>query len=286
MARLQLEPISRITLSGPDIFQQHYLIPCTPVILTNFSESWLARTKWSFDYFKDCAGDVVIPLYGESFSGTGKNYLEVTTHMNFGDYLDLIATERTHLRMFLFNIFKHIPTLSDDFDFPPIVPSFLEKRPFLFFGGRGSFVDAHYDVNLSHIFLTQFLGKRKVILFAPSESVLLYKHPLTVSTNIDIGDPDFVKYPKLKEAKGMECVLEPYETLFIPSGYWYYVYYVEAGFSLILRSQAIPFTRRMMALLNLFNLLVLDNSISKLIGAQKWYWFKEQMAVKRARRHK
>ena len=284
MSRLQLEPIPRIALSDPTVFQQHYLTPCKPVILTNFSESWLAREKWTFDYFKNCAGNVVVPLYGGTFAAAEKTYMEVTTHMSFGDYLDLIATERTQLRMFLFNIFKHIPNLRNDFDYPSIVPSFLEKHPFLFFGGSGSFVDVHYDVDLSHIFLTQFYGKRKIILFAPSESILLYRHPLTVSSNIDIGDPDFVKYPKLKEAKGMECILEPHETLFIPSGYWHYVYYLEGGFGLILRSQAIPFTRRMTALLNTFKLIILDNSMSKLIGAQRWYWFKEQMAVKRANR--
>ncbi|WP_165481750.1 hypothetical protein [Legionella steigerwaltii] len=57
--------------------------------------------------------------------------------------------------------------------------------------------------------------------------------------------------------------------MFIPSGYWHYIYYLEGGFGLSLRSQAIPLTRRLKAALNIFKLLVLDNNIGKLIGAEK-----------------
>lgn len=286
MPQLNLIPILRAKMPDPSRFQRAYLKLSKPVILTDFSESWEARKKWTFEYFQKYAGDVEVPLYGEGFAGSEKNYMESSTRMRFGDYIDLIAADKTQLRMFLFNIFDHIPSLCHDFNYPTIVPSYLTKYPFMFFGGRGSFVDAHYDVDLSHVFLTQFHGKRKVILFPPSESIFLYRHPLTVSTNVDIGNPDYAKYPKLLRASGYECILEPGETLFIPSGYWHYIYYLEGGFGLSLRSQSIPLNKRISGLWNICKLLLIDNNLSKLIGASKWYIMKEKIAVKRANRTK
>src|SRR5207244_128654 len=99
-------------------------------------------------------------------------------------------------------------------------------------------------------------GRKKIILFAGEYSTLLYRHPLTVSTNVNIAKPDFLTYPKLMHAKGYECILQPNETLFMPSGYWHYIYYMDTGFSLSLRAQTSQWTRRLCGLMNIFNLVV------------------------------
>jgi hypothetical protein len=187
--------------------------------------------------------------------------------------------------MFLFNIHKNIPALCEDFDYPEIVDRYLTKFPFLFFGQAGSHVDVHYDADMSHVFITQFLGRKKIILFAPEYSKHLYHHPFTVSCNVDLSKPDLNKYPKLAKAKGFECVLNPGETLFMPSGYWHYIYYIDTSFSLSLRAQASNFTQRLRGYRNIFNLMVVDNYLNKILKSKRWYAMKEKIAVQRAEKY-
>lgn len=279
--KLQLQPVPVCEHITRETFQEQYLKPGKPAILKDFSANWPARKKWSLDYFKQHHGNIMVPVYEEAFANTGQSYTNSDRKMRFAEYLEIIETQPTQLRMFLFNIFKHVPSLCQDFDYPDITDRYVKNYPFMFFGGEGSKVDVHYDLDLSHVFLTQFSGKKRVILFPPEYSNHLYRHPLTVSCNIDIGNPDFNRYPKLAEAQGYECTICDGDTLFMPSGYWHYVYYLEGGFALSLRSRPDSALRRMYSFIKIFNLTVLDHSVSKILGAKRWYQMKEKMAENR-----
>ncbi|OGT29945.1 MAG: hypothetical protein A3E87_09415 [Gammaproteobacteria bacterium RIFCSPHIGHO2_12_FULL_35_23] len=282
MAALNLIPIPISEEISREEFQKGFAKPNKPVVLKNYSLGWPARKKWTFEYFKSQHADLMVPVYKEAFANSGTSYTSTDNKMLFGDYLDLIATTSTHYRMFLFNIFKHIPSLCNDFFYPDIIDRYLTKYPFMFFGGATSWVDVHYDLDLSHVFLTQFYGKKRVILFGPEYSNYLYRHPLTVSCNIDIGNPDFECYPRLKEAQGYECTLDSGDTLFIPTGYWHYIYYLEGGFALSLRARPDSLTKRLLSGVKIFNLTILDHHISRFLGVQRWYNMKEKMAVNTA----
>tara|TARA_R110000868_G_scaffold362686_2_gene624910 strand:- start:30669 stop:31544 length:876 start_codon:yes stop_codon:yes gene_type:complete len=282
MTDLNLQSVARIDSISRDDFQNTFVKSNTPVVMRSFSENWAAKDKWTYDYFKQHCGDVEVPLYSEAMATSDDNYLTAQDKMRFGDYLDLIQQGPSKKRMFLFNIFEHMPQLCDDFSYPDLSKRFLNKYPFMFFGGETSYVDVHYDLDLSHVFLTQFTGKKKIILFAPEYSQHLYQHPLTVSCNVDFRDPDFERYPLLNHVKGYECTLEHGDTLFIPTGYWHYVYYETSGFSLSLRSRPERLSRRLYSWLKIFNLTVADRTIAKILGAQKWYDKKEVMAQKTA----
>jgi nitrite reductase/ring-hydroxylating ferredoxin subunit len=283
MQQLSLTPISKIEIKETADFIHTYFNNNQPVIITNYCSHWPAMGKWTFDYFKKSVGHIKVPLYAEAFADTGKSYMEPTTKMLFGDYLDLIANDATTLRMFLFNIFKYMPNLCADFDYPLLTKGYLKKYPFMFFGGKNSFVDVHYDIDLSHVFLTQFLGERKIILFPPEDSVSLYRHPFTVSTNVDLGNVDYTRYPKIVQTNGLICTLKPFETLFIPSGYWHYIYYEQGGFGLSLRAWPTCPMRRLQGLWNIAKLSLIDNNLSKILGPKRWYDWKEAWAIYRAK---
>jgi hypothetical protein len=143
----------------------------------------------------------------------------------------------------------------------------------------------HYDVDLSHVFLTHFGGKKTVILFSPEYNDALYRHPFTVSTNVDIGNPDFKRYPALRNISGYECQLQQGDTLFIPSGWWHYIRYEEPSFSLSLRALSDSWLRRSQGLWNIGKLILLDKNITRMMGGQRWYAKKEQWAQHRAMRY-
>ena len=100
----------------------------------------------------------------------------------------------------------------------------------------------HYDIDVSHIFLTQFHGRKRVMLVAPEQTKRMYKLPLSFHAHEDIDwrNPDYDRFPALRGVKGMGGVLEHSETLFMPTGWWHYMEYLEGGFAISLRAIASP----------------------------------------------
>jgi len=278
MDKLNLHPVIRIDSLEKVSFVDDFLKPNQPVVLRSFAAQWPAMQKWDYSFLKRGCGDVNVPLYSEAFAGSGNDYLATDNTMRFADYLDLIAKEPTQLRMFLFNIFKYMPQLCEDFYFPDLGVSWLQKFPFVFFGGEGSYVDIHYDLDHSHVFLTQFIGHKQVILYAPRWSKHLYRHPFTVSSNVNLHQPDWQTYPKVPEAQGFVATLQHGDTLFIPSKWWHYIEYTTGGFSMALRAMPSGLLPKVSGLLSIGRMKLLDYNIGRIMGHKRWYQIKERMA--------
>ena len=157
---------------------------------------------------------------------------------------------------------------------------FLNDYPFMFFGGQGSITAMHYDIDLSHVFLNQLHGRKRVILFHPDQSKYLYHHPFTVASYVDLDRPDYEKYPALAKVQGFETILYPGESLFIPSGYWHYIEYLDGGYSISLRAND-SIWRRAKGAINIATHYVIDKGMNKLFGS-KWRKMKESLAERRA----
>ena len=84
-------------------------------------------------------------------------------------------------------------------------------------------------------------GRKRITLFGPECSPRLYRHPFTVRSYVDPERPDFRRFPGLAGVEGHQVVLEPGETLFIPSGFWHHVVYEEGGYSISLRCRSLGF---------------------------------------------
>lgn len=278
---MNLEKIDKRSGLTPEEFKKEYLDTRTPVILTDFAADWPAMEKWTFDYLRDKFGDIVVPLFDKKFSEPGKTYMSPSQMMRFGDYLTLIENEPTELRMFLFNIFKHAPELLHDVGTPNIMDGFLNEYPFMFFGGQGSNVKMHYDIDCSNVFLTQFQTRKKVTLFSPRQSKYLYHLPFTVASLVDMEEPDTEKYPALARVKGWEGTIGHGETIFIPSMYWHFIEYVDGGFSLALRSSH-SVTNRIKGAFNIARHFVVDRGMNMVLGT-RWHKIKKDLAYKRAR---
>lgn len=282
MAKLRLTDIERFDHLSKEDFVENYLKPNKPVVFRNFAANWPALKKWTYDYLKQGCGEVKVPLYDGDFASGGADYMAAKTTMTFAEYLELIQKEPTQLRMFLFNVFKYMPQLMDDFHYPDIGVKFIKGFPFLFCGGEGSYVDLHYDLDLSHVFLTQFTGKKQVVLFPPDASKHLYQHPLTVSTNVNLLNLDLNRYPKIAEADGYQTVLSNGDTLFIPSRWWHFIEYKTAGISMSLRAVSQGYWQMSKGVVSIAKLKYLDANIGRLLGSKNWYQIKEKIAHKRA----
>ncbi len=237
---MELQNVERIQ-AEKDLFKERFYKPQIPCVLTNFTQDWGLR-NWTADYLKSVAGNDQVKLYSNAYDNgqTLDTFIKPQTEINFGDYLDIMTSNvETDLRLFLFDIFKEHPDLTEQIVNPDIGANLLKYR-YSFFGTKNSATRMHYDIDYSNVFLSQFMGRKHVLLFERNQGLNLYQIPYTTHSFVDfskLGNPDYeAKFPRLDKLNGYELILEPGETLFMPSGYWHFISYLDSSFSVALRS--------------------------------------------------
>ena len=282
MLKLNLQDIPRVKSISKEDFIEHYYKPQKPVVLENFIQDWPAYNKWSLDYFKEIAGDKIVSLYDDRPVSYKDGFNEAHAKMPLKDYIHLLQNGSTKYRIFLWNILKEVPQLQNDFKYPDLGLKLLKKLPMLFFGGKDTHTFMHYDIDLANIFHFHFAGEKEVILFDQNQNKYLYKipHSLITREDIDFSNPDFEKWPALKQAKGYKTNLKHGEVLYMPEGYWHYMKYITTGFSMSLR--AIPRNPKHLskAIYNVFFMRHFDHVMRRIKG-QKWIDWKNETAVKK-----
>ena len=280
--RMNLTEIPRETRISREDFLQKYVKPQKPVVIEQLIEDWPAYNKWSLDYIREVAGDKTVPLFDNRPISSEYKFNEPHTHMKMRDYIDLLKKGPTNYRIFLYHLLKEVPLLQEDFKFPKVGLKLIKQVPMLFFGGENSKVFMHYDIDFANILHFHFHGKKKCILFPPSETKYLYKvpHALISREDIDFHNPDFEKFPALKKARGMVTELNHGEVLYMPEGYWHQMTYLTPGFSMSLRGAPRRVGNLSKALYNLFFMRHFDNYMRKWKG-QKWIDYKNSQAIKK-----
>ncbi|TGV00698.1 cupin-like domain-containing protein [Flavivirga rizhaonensis] len=277
---LNLQDIPRVKTINKADFLKYYFNPQKPIVIERFIEDWPAYTKWNLDYMKAIAGNITIPLYDDRPVDYKDGFNEPHAKMKMSDYIDLLKSEPTKYRIFLWNALKEIPELQKDFTFPDFGLRLMKGIPMLFFGGRNSHTFMHYDIDLANIFHFHFEGTKQVIMFDQKQSKYLYKipHSLITREDIDFNNPDFKKWPMLKKAKGHKTELKHGEILYMPEGYWHYMRYITPGFSMSLRAIARNPKNFSRAIYNLLIMRNYDNMMRRLRG-QKWIDWKNEQAI-------
>lgn len=277
---MELIPIDRRTGLSREEFIENYLKPKKPVVFTDLSKDWPAITKWTPEFLREHYGNLDVPVVGPDYHKPGPNYMKSHITMKFGEYLDMIRKGPTEYRIFLWNIFDHARELIHDVANPTICDGWVDKYPFMFFGGAGAVTNLHYDIDCSNVFHTHFWTRKHIILFEPNQSALLYQHPYTVQSDIKPLEPDYNKYHALRKAVGHETILQHGETLFIPALWWHYIVYMDGGYSISLRSRDSVFTQAR-GLWNIARHFVIDKGMNTVMGP-KWKSWKEEYARKKA----
>lgn len=93
---------------------------------------------------------------------------------------------------------------------------------------------AHYD--MSHNMACCMVGRRRFTLFPPEQVHNLYPGPLELTPGgqavsmVDLRNPDFQRYPRVREAlaAGEVAELEPGDVLFYPALWWHQVEALDA----------------------------------------------------------
>jgi hypothetical protein len=277
-----LHPIDVVDTIDPLDFKKNYLQPRRPLLIKGLTKSWPAREKWSAEYLKEVVGAQVVPLYDNTKADPSKPINSAATQMPFDEYISLIKSQPTELRIFFFNIFKYAPELLNDIVLPKdLMGGFIESMPAMFFGGSNSVTFLHYDIDLPHIFHTHFGGRKHVILFENKWKRRLYCIPNATYAleDYDVANPDFDRFPALRGVEGTEVFLEHGDTLFMPTGYWHWMKYIDGSFSLSLRAWDASVARKAASLYNLAIKGGVDSAL-KMAFKGKYATYREALAVK------
>ncbi|MBD0331021.1 MAG: cupin-like domain-containing protein [Chitinophagaceae bacterium] len=275
---MQLQTVPVFNEIKPQIFQDNFYKPQKPVVIKDLAKEWPAYNKWNWHYFKQLVGNKQVALYNNVKSDAYTPINTADDYKTFGEYIDMISESPAGWRIFLFNIFDHAPQLINDFTWPEhLMKGFVKKYPMLFVGGATSITHMHFDIDLSNIIHTQFVGRKRVLLFPFREQHKLYRKPFEVLSIADFSNyyhnnatPDYEQFPALKLAKGYEVILEHGDTLFMPAGYWHHMEYLDSGFAMSLRALQPSISGKLKGAWNLFGMRTIDTVMKK--TAPKWWY--------------
>ena len=279
---MQLQAIDKIETISPEDFKKNYYNRKKPLIITGLAKQWPGFKKWDWDYFIKTAGNTDVGVYDNVKSDAHTPINTADAYMKFGDYLKQVKEGPLELRIFLFNIFQHAPELVKDFFWPEeLMTGFVKKYPMLFVGGAGSITHMHFDIDMSHILHTQFMGKKRVLLFPHEEQYKLYRKPWEVLSMANYAHYhksfDYENFPATRLAKGYEVILEHGDTLYMPAGYWHHMEYIESGFAMSLRALQNNLGGKLDGAWKLFGMRGIDTIMKK--TAPKWWYNRKKKRV-------
>jgi hypothetical protein len=144
----------------------------------------------------------------------------------------------------------------------------------LWISEKGNLTPPHHD--FSDNFLAQIRGRKRVFLWSPVDSPLLYINPLGGAHDrmsaVDVKSPDLRAHPRFAEAQAIECVLEPGDVVFIPAGWIHCIVTLDFSISAnywwrsAQRGGLFPTNDKVLLLQYLFRLYPLRPELRALVG--------------------
>ncbi len=255
---LRGRPIERVAGLAPAEFERRFVEGHgRPAIVTDEMADWPARTRWTFDLFRERYGDDQIyansPLLLEEDVGCRPVQVLVSLRDYIDGLLDPAAPRRVEflrgtpeelaqnglplyapsyralaLHPELAADLHPVPRFCDDWlsRFPASLVRFLELygQPinFLLVAPTGGKAFLHQDYWGTHTYLAQLVGRKVAVLFSPADTGSLHDGAVR-----DPFDCDPARFPRFAQATPHVAVLEPGELLFVPSLWWHFVITLE-----------------------------------------------------------
>jgi hypothetical protein len=195
-------------IASGDVDLRAAAIANAPLLQAGAFEKW-PPASWSLDVLEQRFADVPI-VHG-------------TSEISLGEYVarirDGLVTNR--------GPFKVPEAIFAEMGFPPFLPSAIcegDGRPELYLTARAGVTALHRDV-VDGVLLNLF-GRRRFTFFTPDQDKLVYPRSNFTSYQIcrvDPRRPDLAQYPRFAEARAIDVLLEPGDTLFVPVGWFHQV---------------------------------------------------------------
>jgi hypothetical protein len=209
-------------------FMKEFYEPGIPVVFKNASKVWKANGLFTPNWFRENYGDRTKALNGSTYTMRQiMDLVETSTESNPAPY------------PIKFNVPEELPELTpliQPLNLNYAYPNWLENKMFnlghwggiteLFIGGAGGkFPYIHLDYYHLNAWINQLYGNKRFTVFPRGQEDFLYPKPDDPwRSDMNIFEPDYVKYPKYKQATPIHFTVGAGETLFIPAGTWHTAY--------------------------------------------------------------
>jgi cupin-like protein len=234
--------IERREVLSREEFSHEYLSGSgKPVVVAGATDAWPARSKWTFDFFASRYGKETILALDNPIKPTIGRRLELAEFLVYCQSASLsvlgkVPTPRPFYASY--RPFSRHPELRDDFShFSFLENSFLQLRGelqswynenfgWLFFGPKGTITPLHVDHFMTHAWLAQFVGRKRVLLFSPQDAGRIpgLTPPGALLSDLFSQKEERTAHPSVESslaagAQTYEGVINPGEVVFIPSGW-------------------------------------------------------------------
>lgn len=243
----------RVKSYEPNMVDRSLSNELRPFIFSNSLNLWLALKLWNPMFFKKKYGkeqfmvtlnlpDKICPYFYNA-----KLY---RTLMKFSDFIDLLSENKNcYLAQEDMSAFKD---LTNDYNFCELIPTIYHSYKVSTNLWIGSNTRSGLHLDNYDNFLAQIYGIKKVVLIPPEDAEFLYPIPSNFfKSPLNPMEPDLCEFPKFKNARVFEGELRPGDVLFIPKGWYHYIY--SPGQSISLNSWYGPSLTLKQLLLSFFN---------------------------------
>jgi len=191
-----------------------------PVVVTDATDAWPARAKWTFDFFSQRFGEkivVVADRLGNAKAARKVRFSDYLTYCRF-PFATSLAQANPEFPFYLtsFSPFSEHPELLEDFSEPYFVENVFQELTgelkkwyydgfsWVFIGPQGTLSPFHVDLFGTHAWLAQLTGTKRFVLVPP---------------------------PGIVATSPVQCDLLPGEVIFIPAGWAHQVVSLEPSIS-------------------------------------------------------
>ncbi len=222
--------LRRSLIDRQTFLDQHYAVS-RPVIVSGMLAGWPAL-NWTPEILKQRVGSAEVEYQAGRAANPGFEEA-MSSHVRrgpFDAFIDRLAAPDAgnDTYMTAYNAAKNAaalaPLAADLGTLDAFVTSTggaMDGMPWI--GAAGSFTPLHHD--LTNNLIVQVVGRKKLRLAPPSETAKLGNERGVYSDVRDLDDPnlDLARFPRLKDIRIYDVVLEPGAILFVPVGWWHQV---------------------------------------------------------------
>ena len=200
--------IKRVSKLDPVVFEREYMERGLPVIIRGAINDWKALSRWmDLEYIREKIGHrrVRVSIAKRSIENNGKH-----EEIFVSNYIDGLKQGENYGYYLADTFLQDLPELLNDIGIPPYFDNGVEHYLFspwhkrfggkrllfrMLFFGRDTITPTHHHV-YNQALVCQIVGVKRMLLFPPEQSVLLYPETFLPVSRVDPDHPDITRFPK------------------------------------------------------------------------------------------
>jgi hypothetical protein len=231
---------------SPLTFFSDFVEKSRPVIIPNALKDCPALSRWTMDHLAQVAGNRPVQLK-QGLNEEGVNGLRtITTRLdgyleqlaNFENLLQRNGATAKQRPAYLHDLplLSVLPDAANDLEsfptayFPEWYQTDWLKFAQFFLGPSHSLTPLHFDCLLTHNLFFQIRGRKRFTLLHHDQLPSCYRYKWRWC-EVDVENPDFIRYPLYRAAQVQECIVEAGDMLYMPPGMLHHVRSLDCSIS-------------------------------------------------------